>query len=103
MDQKNLEYNYRITNCQSSLGNSQLQRAAGGLRRRKEIAEMYDRALSGKSYIRRQSGVVKGHAYHLYIIEAEDRAGLYQHLRDQQIFDLIHYLPVLFMTYYILM
>lgn len=100
MEMQELGYNYRITDFQAALGNSQLQRAAGGLRRRKEIAEMYDRALSGKSYIRRQSGVVKGHAYHLYVIEAEDRAGLYQHLRDQQIFAQIHYVPVHLMPYY---
>src|SRR5690625_6007231 len=58
MEMQELGYNYRITDFQAALGNSQLQRAAGGLRRRKENAEMYDRALVGTSYFIRKLGRV---------------------------------------------
>ena len=40
-----------------------------------------------------QSGVVEGHAYHLYIIEVENRLGLYNYLREHKIFAQIHYIP----------
>lgn len=100
MEMQELGFNYRITDFQAVLGSSQLQRAQSGLRRRKEIAEIYQHALSDKKYIGRQSGLVAGHAYHLYVIETEDRAGLYQHLRDQQIFAQVHYVPVHLMPYY---
>jgi dTDP-4-amino-4,6-dideoxygalactose transaminase len=43
--------------------------------RRKEIANYYN-AFKDNAVIKRQSGVVEGHAYHLYVIEIEDRTGL---------------------------
>jgi dTDP-4-amino-4,6-dideoxygalactose transaminase len=43
---------------------------------------------------------VKGHAYHLYIIEVEDRAGLYNYLRTKNIFAQVHYIPMHLLPYY---
>ena len=43
---------------------------------------------------------MKGHAYHLYIIEVDDRLGLYNHLRIKNIFAQVHYIPVHMMPYY---
>ena len=40
------------------------------------------------------------HAYHLYIIEVEDRKSLYDYLRENKIFAQIHYIPVHLMPYY---
>lgn len=99
-EMQTLGYNYRITDFQAALGTSQLKRADVGLERRKEIAQTYNKALSGKPYIKGQSGVVNGHAYHLYIIEVENRKGLYEHLRANNIFAQIHYVPVHLMPYY---
>ncbi|WP_234571653.1 UDP-4-amino-4,6-dideoxy-N-acetyl-beta-L-altrosamine transaminase [Rhodohalobacter sp. 614A] len=100
MEMQELGYNYRLTDFQAALGTSQLARADEGLQRRREIAARYANAFSGKNYIRRQAGVVKGHAYHLYIIEVDDRLGLYNELRDNHIFAQIHYIPVHLMPYY---
>jgi len=36
----------------------------------------------------------------LYVIEVEDRLGLYNHLREHQIFAQIHYIPCHLMPYY---
>jgi dTDP-4-amino-4,6-dideoxygalactose transaminase len=47
-----------------------------------------------------QSGIVEGHAYHLYVIEVKDRLGLYNYLREQKIFAQIHYIPCHLMPYY---
>jgi hypothetical protein len=100
MEMQILGYNYRLTDFQAALGNSQLQRADQGIQRRREIAAKYAEAFTNKSFIKGQSGVVEGHAYHLYVIEVEDRLGLYNFLRTQNIFSQIHYIPCHLMPYY---
>lgn len=100
MEMQELGYNYRLTDFQAALGLSQLSRAEDGIRRRREIAAVYEEAFDGKDYIRRQAGVVEGHAYHLYVIEVEGRLGLYNHLREKGILAQIHYIPLHLMPYY---
>ncbi|MEO8794320.1 MAG: UDP-4-amino-4,6-dideoxy-N-acetyl-beta-L-altrosamine transaminase [Daejeonella sp.] len=100
MEMQTLGYNYRLTDFQAALGISQLKRADEGLLRRKEIASRYLNAFKGQSYISGQSGVIDGHAYHLYIIEVENRLGLYNYLRENKIFAQIHYIPCHLMPYY---
>lgn len=100
MEMQELGYNYRLTDFQAALGLSQLKRADEGLERRREIASKYDEAFKGKSFVKGQSGIVEGHAYHLYIIEVQDRLGLYNHLRENNIFAQIHYIPCHLMPYY---
>ncbi|MFV0536875.1 MAG: UDP-4-amino-4,6-dideoxy-N-acetyl-beta-L-altrosamine transaminase [Dysgonomonas sp.] len=100
MEMQSLGFNYRLTDFQAALGISQLDRADQGLARRKEIAETYDKAFKNKPYIIQQSGVVDGHAYHLYIIEVKNRLGLYNYLRKNSIYAQIHYIPVHLMPYY---
>lgn len=95
-----LGYNYRLTDFQAALGSSQLKRADDGLKRRKEIALTYFNAFKEKSYIKGQSGSADGHGYHLYIIEVNNRKGLYNYLRENNIFVQIHYVPVHLMPYY---
>ena len=99
-EMQELGYNYRLTDMQAALGLSQLTRAEQGVERRRAIAQRYAKAFEGKDYILGQSGVVEGHAYHLYIIEVENRKGLYEHLRSKNIFAQIHYIPVHLMPYY---
>jgi UDP-4-amino-4,6-dideoxy-N-acetyl-beta-L-altrosamine transaminase len=100
MEMQTLGYNYRLTDFQAALGISQLKRADEGLQRRREIAATYEKAFEGRSFIKGQSGVVKGHAYHLYILEVENRLGLYNYLREHKIFAQIHYIPCHLMPYY---
>lgn len=100
MEMQHLGYNYRFTDFQAALGISQLARANEGIERRRAIAQKYGRAFTGKGFIKGQSGVVNGHAYHLYVIETEDRLGLYNHLREHKIFAQIHYIPCHLMPYY---
>jgi len=99
-EMQELGYNYRITDFQSALGMSQLKRADKGLVKRREIAGIYEDVFTGKSFIKRQSEVIGGHAYHLYVIEVENRLGLYNHLRENNIFAQIHYIPCHLMPYY---
>jgi len=100
MEMQTLGYNYRLTDFQAALGLSQLKRADKGLKRRKEIAKNYFNAFVGKDFIKSQSGVLEGHAYHLYVLEVENRLGLYNYLREHQIFAQIHYIPCHLMPYY---
>jgi UDP-4-amino-4,6-dideoxy-N-acetyl-beta-L-altrosamine transaminase len=100
MEIQDLGFNYRLTDFQAALGLSQLKRADEGIIRRHEIAKTYNDSFKNKSFIKGQSGVVEGHAYHLYILEVEDRLGLYNYLRAQNIFAQIHYIPCHLMPYY---
>lgn len=100
MEMQELGYNYRITDFQAALGNSQLKRADQGLSRRREISKKYFDNFKNKPFILGQSGVVTGHAYHLYVIEVTNRLALYNYLRSQNIFAQIHYIPCHLMPYY---
>jgi dTDP-4-amino-4,6-dideoxygalactose transaminase len=100
MEMQELGYNYRLTDFQSALGISQLKRAGKNLKRRREIAKKYEKAFKGKKWLIGQSGYVEGHAYHLYIIETENRLGLYDHLRSKNIFPQVHYIPTHLMPFY---
>jgi UDP-4-amino-4,6-dideoxy-N-acetyl-beta-L-altrosamine transaminase len=95
-----LGYNYRITDFQAALGISQLGRANQGLQRRREIAAVYNNAFKDNPRIKGQSGIVAGHAYHLYIIEVDERKALYDFLRGKNIFCQVHYIPVHTLPYY---
>ncbi len=99
-EMQELGYNYRLTDFQAALGESQLKRADIGLKRRRDIAHLYYHAFNGKDYIKRQSGIIEGHAYHLYIIEVEKRNELLLFLRKNNIWCQIHYIPAHLMPYY---
>jgi UDP-4-amino-4,6-dideoxy-N-acetyl-beta-L-altrosamine transaminase len=100
MEMQMLGYNYRLTDFQAALGISQLARAENGLERRKEIAIKYYNSFKDFDFIIGQSGVNVGHAYHLYILEVIDRLGLYDFLRENNIYPQIHYIPCHLMPYY---
>lgn len=104
MEMQMLGFNYRLTDFQAALGLSQLRRSDEGLKRRLAIAKKYDEAFSGSPKIRTQLNQLKhtsiGHAYHLYVIQVEDRLGLYNHLRSNKIFAQVHYIPTHLMPYY---
>jgi len=99
-EMQDLGYNYRLSDMQAALGRSQLKKADEWVCRRREIASNYFEAFKDKSFIKGQSGVIDGHAYHLYILEVEDRIGLYNHLRRHNIFAQVHYIPLHLMPYY---
>jgi dTDP-4-amino-4,6-dideoxygalactose transaminase len=100
MEMQVLGFNYRLTDFQAALGLSQLSRADDGIARRKAIANIYTDSFFGASFIKGKSGFVDGHAYHLYILEVEDRLGLYNFLKKNNIFTQIHYIPCHLMPYY---
>ena len=100
MEMQDLGYNCRLTDFQAALGNSQLKRADERIEKRRALAAKYQDAFENKNFIKGQSGVIEGHAYHLYILEVENRLGLYNYLRKNKIFAQIHYIPCHLMPYY---
>ena len=99
-EMQELGFNYRLTDFQAALGTSQIKRAKEGLDRRREIAKIYFDAFTDKPYIKRQAGVIQGHAYHLYVVEFERRKELYEYLRTKNVYTQVHYIPVHLMPYY---
>ena len=100
-EMQELGFNYRITDFQAALGISQLSRADEGIKRRNEIAEKYNEAFSKIEKIKTpyvEDNIF--HAYHLYVIQVEDRLGLYNYLRSKNIFAQVHYVPIHLMPYY---
>lgn len=105
MEMQELGYNYRLSDIHAALGLSQLTRAAGGLQRRREIALKYRNAFRNLKGIQDRNEEANdpasnGHAHHLYVIECEQRAELYQSLRLKGIYSQIHYVPTHLMPYY---
>ena len=105
MEMQELGYNYRLTDFQAALGISQLSRASEGLAKRIAIARTYDEAFVNNSKIKTpllqlNESFTDTHAYHLYIIEVENRLGLYNYLREYNIFSQVHYFPIHLMPYY---
>ncbi|AYA36683.1 UDP-4-amino-4,6-dideoxy-N-acetyl-beta-L-altrosamine transaminase [Hymenobacter oligotrophus] len=98
-EMQELGYNYRMPDMLCALGITQLQRADEGLERRRQLARQYDAAFTEVPGITPLAGAA-GHAYHLYVIQVEDRRGLYDFLRARQIFAQVHYIPVHTMPYY---
>ena len=105
MEMQDLGFNYRITDIQAALGLSQLKRADIGLQRRKSIALKYDRAFKNIPQIVSPQIELIGndtlsHAFHLYVIQVENRLEVYNELRRKKILTQIHYIPVHLMPYY---
>ncbi|MFO0321153.1 MAG: UDP-4-amino-4,6-dideoxy-N-acetyl-beta-L-altrosamine transaminase [Bacteroidota bacterium] len=99
-EMQELGYNYRITDIQAALANSQLQRANEGIKKRQAIAAKYRKAFDGTKIKMQKEVVNHFNAYHLFVIEVEDRKDLYDFLKDNGIFAQIHYVPVHLMPYY---
>lgn len=100
-EMQELGYNYRLTDIQAALGNSQLKRANEGIEKRREIAKIYKEAFRGNPMINDSNeGQSEHHAYHLYVIEVNHRKELHKYLRENGIFSQIHYIPAHLMPYY---
>lgn len=95
-----LGYNYRLSDIQAALGISQMNRAAEGLKRRKEIAKKYDEAFKNTTIKIQKNHDQNAHGYHLYVIQTQRRKELYEYLRQHKIYTQVHYIPVHLQPYY---
>ncbi|MDR2937216.1 MAG: DegT/DnrJ/EryC1/StrS family aminotransferase, partial [Rikenellaceae bacterium] len=100
-EMQELGFNYRLTDFQAALGLSQLRRADEDVARRQAVARRYDEAFSEiDGLVIPKAAVGISHAYHLYIIRTSRRRELYDHLRANNIFAQVHYIPVHRQPYY---
>lgn len=95
-----LGYNYRLTDIQAALGISQLKKAEKNIERRKEIAQKYNKAFMNTDVLTPYVADKFSHAYHLYVIQIENRKELYDFLRRNFIFSQVHYIPVHLQPFY---
>jgi perosamine synthetase len=106
-DMIELGYNYQLTGFQCALGSSQIRRIDEFIRRRREIAGIYDEEFSRLWEIRTPStDHSRFHARHLYVIRLRleslrsSRKGLFEALRKENIGVNVHYPPVYFHSVY---
>ncbi len=104
--QVELGFNYRITDMQAALGAAQLQRLAGYIDRRHELARRYDEALAGLPLVLPYQSPESRSSLHLYPIQVDEakagktRRQVFEALRERGILVNVHYIPVHTQPYY---
>jgi UDP-4-amino-4,6-dideoxy-L-N-acetyl-beta-L-altrosamine transaminase len=101
-----LGYNYRMTDIQAALGISQLKKLNAFVKRRREIAEIYNNAFKDNPYF--DISYEKNYAfssYHLYPIRLKNtykdkKIEIFSKLRERGISVQTHYIPVYWHPYY---
>lgn len=106
-EQIKLGYNYRMTDFQAALGNSQLKKLEIFSERRNEIVSKYNKAFSEIPEITIQKEIPESETTrHLYIIRIKsdllkvERDQIYAALNAENIGLQVHYLPVYYHPYY---
>jgi len=104
--QKELGFNYRMTELQAALGLSQMDRLDAFVARRRLLAQRYDDKLQGLGLVTPQQSTEGLSAYHLYPVCVDTYAtgvkqkDLYKHLIAQGIVVNVHYIPVYLQPFY---
>jgi dTDP-4-amino-4,6-dideoxygalactose transaminase len=100
-EMQELGYNYRLTDFQAALANSQLGRLGENISQRQKLAERYNDAFNNiNSIITPAIAGELSHALHLYVIKVPDRKGLFDYLVNNNVFVQVHYIPVHLQPYY---
>jgi UDP-4-amino-4,6-dideoxy-N-acetyl-beta-L-altrosamine transaminase/dTDP-4-dehydrorhamnose reductase len=97
---------YRMTDIQAGLGRSQLSRISTFLRRRREIAKVYDSELRSTGLEMPETTRSANSSWHLYVVCVPEAWGprardqILGKLRNSGIYANLHYTPVQNMNYY---
>tara|TARA_Y100000590_G_C15741331_1_gene1020363 strand:- start:542 stop:1708 length:1167 start_codon:yes stop_codon:yes gene_type:complete len=105
-EMKELGFNYRITDFQCALGLSQLKKLNKFLKKRREIAKIYDLNFANQSMftipkVRKNCK----HAYHIYPLQIhftklDQKKKLFKELYKKKINLQVHYIPIHLQPYY---
>lgn len=99
-EQQLLGFNYRLTDLQAALGESQLKRLDTMQRERVALADRYDQLLANLPLVLPARLPDRTSAWHLYAIEIDDsrtnrkRVAVFSALRAAQIGVNVHYIPI---------
>lgn len=106
-EQLELGYNYRISDIEAALGNSQIMRLSEFTKRRQELVEYYNNEFSQIPEVTFQyDGTPQDTTRHLYVLRfnlealGKDRRFIFEALKAENIGVNVHYLPVYRLPYY---
>lgn len=106
-EMQELGYNYRITDIQCALGKSQLLKLPSFLKRRLELARVYDEAFSNLDNVYPIHNNFRDFSsHHLYVLRINykalntNRAEFMNNLVKENIITQVHYMPVTSHPYY---
>ncbi len=106
-NQIGLGYNYRMTDMQAALINSQLDKLGLFKERRRQIAERYNKAFQDMPEVVLQEEIAASDtARHLYILQfrlerlSATRKEIFDALKAENVCCNVHYIPVYYFTYY---
>ena len=104
-EQKYLGYNYRLTDIQAALGNSQLKKLNLFVKKRRVIASIYNQCLNNNNLILPIEKEYAKSSFHLYVVlvkngKKKTRDDLICHLKKNKIFTNIHYKPIHLQPYF---
>ena len=100
MEQRDLGFNYRLTDLQSALGRSQLTKLDRFIAARNAIAERYRAELPNGLTLPPAAPEGARHGYHLFAIQTDQRETLYDGLRERGILAQVHFIPVYWHPWY---
>ncbi|MBO0995706.1 UDP-4-amino-4,6-dideoxy-N-acetyl-beta-L-altrosamine transaminase [Bacillus sp. SD088] len=106
-EMQDLGFNYRITDIQAALGNSQLNKLDRFISRRREIAAIYQDAWKGHKELILPFQQIDGQSsWHLFVLRINsdavrvDRKTIFTELIEQNIGVNVHYIPIYLFPYY---
>jgi dTDP-4-amino-4,6-dideoxygalactose transaminase len=83
--------NSRLDSLQAAVLSARLPGLEAAVDRRRALARVYDDALTNTPLVRPAVGPGRGHAYHLYVVQAERRNEFRARLEEQGVGTAVHY------------
>lgn len=106
-EQQHLGYNYRLTDVQSALGTSQMNKINDFITRRREIVKLYNYAFKAlEEIVTPFEAEFSNSGWHIYVIKVKPdlltvtRKEIFEALQAENIGVNVHYLPVYLHPYY---
>tara|TARA_B100001964_G_C14237094_1_gene603000 strand:+ start:760 stop:1917 length:1158 start_codon:yes stop_codon:yes gene_type:complete len=102
-EQQSLGYNYRITDIQAALGISQLKKLDKFVKKRNDIAKVYNKSLKNLPLILPEKISNSYSAFHLYVVRTKNKkikTDLINYLFKKKIFVGFHYIPIYHHPFY---